>query len=230
MNSKNHEHLNLLGERFGQLTVIKELPFRINKFGKREYMWLCQCDCGNTIEECTHNLRQGCATRCQKCYIESKGLEYNGRSPKGLYGIWAGMKSRCYNPNNPYYHIYGAKGIRVCDEWNNSFIAFREWAFANGYIEETNHLLNCSIDRIDPTGNYEPENCRWATISEQAYNKRNTRKYEIFGKIYTLKEIEETFHIGKKTFVARVSRFNRTPEEAIVNYNLQTKQPITKPS
>lgn len=173
-------HLNLLGQRFGHLTVIEELPYRINKFGKRDYMWLCQCDCGNTIVECTHNLRQKCATRCKKCYMDERRKNFildGDTAPKTqtlLYNIWTSIKQRCYNPNDDGYCYYGARGIKMCDEWKNDFKAFHDWSLKNGYKEETNHSIECSIDRIDSNGNYEPDNCRWATAKQQMRNRRNT--------------------------------------------------------
>ena len=82
------------------------------------------------------------------------------------------MKGRCNRPTATSYKYYGGRGISVCEEWENDFAAFRNWALANGYQE------GLSIDRIDVNGNYCPENCRWITMSEQQRNKRNTKKRE----------------------------------------------------
>ena len=84
-----------------------------------------------------------------------------------LHNIWLSMRARCNRPNSSGWEKYGAKGVRVCDEWNNSFEPFRDWAFQNGYAD------NLTLDRIDPHGNYEPDNCRWATQIMQQNNRSN---------------------------------------------------------
>ena len=78
-----------------------------------------------------------------------------------LYMIWSSMKRRCENPNMPNYKYYGAKGIKVCGEWH-SFPKFKEWAKANGYVD------GLSLDRIDSSRDYEPDNCQWMTLSDNA--------------------------------------------------------------
>lgn len=133
-------------------------------------LWNIRCACGNVIvAQPSHT-----SGRCKKC-----GYEFNaelrrvhGESPSSeknssrLYEIWVGARNRCNNPNNHDYKYYGEKGVTFCKEWD-SYLAFKEWANNNGYSEEL------TLDRINPFGNYEPDNCRWATRLEQSRNKRN---------------------------------------------------------
>jgi hypothetical protein len=99
------------------------------------------------------------------CSNKRKGKHYQSRTR--IYTIWSNIKTRCFNSKSQYYKYYGGRGIRVCVEWSKSYIAFRDWALANGYA------CDLELDRIDTNGNYTPENCRWATCYQQM---RNTRK------------------------------------------------------
>ena len=81
------------------------------------------------------------------------------------------MRNRCYNPHRNSYRYYGAKGVRICDEWRDDYSKFREWALANGY-DENAPRGQCTIDRINPFGDYEPSNCRWVDLKTQARNRR----------------------------------------------------------
>lgn len=113
---------------------------------------------------------------------------------KRLKAIYQGMKQRCYNANRPNYKYYGGRGIAICDEWLNSYQAFSDWAVANGYQE---HL---SIDRIDTNGNYEPENCRWASMKEQAKNKRSWSNTGVLGVTYDKKNHRYRVFLGHSYF------------------------------
>ena len=99
---------------------------------------------------------------------------------KRLYKIWKEMRYRCNNPQNKSYPRYGGRGIKVCDEWNDSFVPFYEWAMANGYQENIaeSGKNRLSIDRINNNGDYEPDNCRWVDDHTQALNKRNSLTLE----------------------------------------------------
>ncbi|MBS4804226.1 MAG: hypothetical protein KIC47_08800 [Clostridium sp.] len=130
-------------------------------------------------------------------------MKTHGQSGTKLYAIWVTMRQRCYNTNNKDFYNYGAKGIKVYDEWVKDFSEFYRWAMENGYAE------SLSIDRIDPYGNYEPSNCRWATIQEQANNKKNTIYVEVDGSTYTLTELSNLYGIRRETIEMRYLRGDR---------------------
>lgn len=161
--------IDLTGQHFGRLTVLRRVENR-----GRYPCWECKCACGRTTYITTPSLRSGHTISCG-CYRKEVELENlsihrqtHGQSYSRLYRTWANMKARCENPNNHNYVYYGGRGIRVCDE-SKSFEPFEAWALSNGYSE------NLTIDRINVDGNYEPANCRWATVTEQNRNKRSVR-------------------------------------------------------
>lgn len=157
---------DLTGKRFGKLTVIR-------RYGTDRYkrvIWLCRCDCGNETIAAGTPLKNGHKKSCG-CY-KYEATFIHGFANKGnrLYNIWDKMNYRCVNVNYHRYKDYGGRGIKVCNEWKNSFVIFRDWALSNGYAD------NLTLDRIDVNGNYEPSNCRWITNAEQQKNKRNSKK------------------------------------------------------
>ncbi len=159
---------DVTGQRFGKLTVIS-LYSRASRNPWRQTKWLCKCDCGNEIVVQQGNLHTGNTKGCGCLRVENNGAFIPNKNR--LYNSWRAMKYRCNSKSSNRYYTYGGRGIKVCDEWNKSFAAFREWSLANGYREDL------TIDRIDVDGNYEPSNCRWIPPNEQAKNKRRNKNY-----------------------------------------------------
>lgn len=116
-----------------------------------------------------------------------------------LYHIWNSMKQRCSNPNATGYKYYGAKGVAVCEEWQE-FQPFCEWAMSNGYAD------NLTIDRIDSCGNYCPTNCRWATNKEQQNNTSYNRLYTYNGETHSIMEWAQIMHISSNMLYKRLFR------------------------
>lgn len=111
----------------------------------------------------------------------------HGKSNTRLYRVWSGMKDRCYNKNCKGYPRYGGRGITVCPEWKNDFMAFYNWAMATGY-DETAPRGQYTIERENNDGPYSPDNCKWITIQEQERNKRNNIKVNVGGEVMVLKQ------------------------------------------
>lgn len=161
------------GNRFGRLVALYEVDGipRTDRPGWKRRVYRCRCDCGNELDVMVDSLRTGNTKSCG-C-LNGKGRaarrKTHGMTETRLYRIWCHMKSRCEQPNNNRYYRYGARGIRVCDEWKNSFESFYEWAMNNGYREDL------TIERKDNDGNYCPENCEWITLAEQAKNKEKRK-------------------------------------------------------
>lgn len=110
------------------------------------------------------------------------------------------MKQRCYNRNNPAYQYYGGKGIQICAPWLNDFMAFKEWSLNDGYNE------NLSIDRIDPSAGYSPDNCRWVTMRQQQNNKLNSMFVVIGEEKHTIAEWADLTGTNKQTLYDKFYR------------------------
>ena len=132
----------------------------------------------------------------------------HGLHKSPLYGVWQTMKQRCCNPNCRGFKWYGAKGVKVCDEWLD-FTSFYEWAMRSGYRK------GLTIDRIDSSKDYEPRNCRWVTMSQQQSNKHNNFLIEYNGEVHTLTEWSKLTGIPRSTLSNRFHLLGWSPERAL---------------
>lgn len=189
---------NLTGQTFNLLTVVSEAV------GYRDYAhWHCRCSCGNTCIVAGKALKGGNTKSCG-CYQVKRAIEANtthgGASRRQgehrLYTMWATMRQRCEQPSSNRYYIYGARGIKVCDRWQN---------FAN-FLEDMGSTFKegLSIERKDNNGNYCKENCVWATRKQQARNMSTNRYLTFNGKTMILADWAKELCISHAAIIRRI--------------------------
>lgn len=189
--------INKIGHTYGDLTVISRAPDYIADNGRHYVQYNCLCSiCGDV-----HIKRSDCLKnkfKC-KCTLQPKRMTHGKCSTK-LYHIWYGIKQRCYYENSVSYKYYGARGIKVCQEWLDNFDTFYQWSIANGYHS------GLQIDRIDVNGNYEPTNCRWISRFTNANNKGNNVLFDYNDTTKSAKEWARYFGVNYKTVMTRLRR------------------------
>lgn len=200
---------DLTGKKFGRLTAIALHPVKTNQGGFR---YSCACDCGGSAVVSSSKLRLGRTRSCGCLIIESARNRATHRSTKTpTYRSWVSMRERCYSPRASNFKWYGRRGITVCERWKSSFETFRS--------DMGERPSGTTLDRLNPDGNYEPGNCRWATSGEQARSKRVTRlSVSDAAKVIELrqlgvpgKDVAAMFGVTANVVAATVMRARRKP-------------------
>lgn len=192
----------MIGQKFNRLTIIDILP---------KHRVLVKCDCGTIKEVYYYDLVYEKIKSCG-CWNKEKTIKMNtthNKSKTRLYKTWQGMKKRCYNHKNNQYKNYGGRGITVCQEWLDDFMNFYNWSIENGYAD------NLTIDRIDVNGNYSPDNCRWATIKEQGFNRRNNHLLTFKNVTKTMKEWSIEVGLNYDCIRSRINDYGWTVEKSL---------------
>ena len=199
------KYKDLHGLQFGKLTVL----YKLHNYNKKGTYWLCACDCGNLKEVRRQDLKRGYVKSCG-CSRKKYTNKHTYAQSK-LYRLWSGIKSRCNNKKCKNYKDYGARGIKMCNEWLDNFQTFHDWATNNNYQE------GLQIDRIDNNKGYSPNNCRFITPKENSNNRRNTINVTLNNITKTLSEWCEILNINYCTAYKRIYNYNWSIEKAL-NY------------
>ena len=190
---------DLTGLRFGRWTVIERSTNKGN-----QTMWHCKCDCGTERNVNAYALVHNGSNCCGCIHKENPNRKTHGMSRDFISSEWRGMKSRCYNPNNKSYYDYGGRGIKVCEKWKDDLQSFYDDVSKLEHFGEKGYTL----DRINNDADYEPNNVRWATKSEQNTNKRNNINITYNGKTQCLKLWAEELNIPYLTLYKRINKLN----------------------
>lgn len=209
--------VDITGKKFNMLVAMNRVRDYANS---KDNYWRFKCDCGNIVIHKKYDVVHGLCVSCG-CYgreLRRKLAITHGLRKHPLYPIWTSMKQRCFNQNHDAYYNYGARGITVCDEWKNNFVAFYTWSLNNGYAK------GLSIDRIDNNGDYTPANCRWISMDEQRNNTRRSVIITAFSESHCAAEWARITGISETAIKDRIRRQNLSPEEALCNIDRRRKR------
>lgn len=215
---------DLIGQRFGRLTVIARLAERQN----RKVMWRCRCQCGNETTAQGARLRSGITASCGCLKIDqlrARNISH-GESQRGSvtteYRCWSHLKERCLNMRSKDFRHYGGRGIKICDRWplgDEQRSGYECFLADMGRKPTAGH----SIDRVDVNGNYEPSNCRWALDDTQAQNRRSNRILSVFGENLPVSVAAKRYDINEHALHKRL-RLGWSAERALTTPSRKAKK------
>lgn len=180
----------------------------VEAINQKEAKRLAKCAEGKMVKPPTEEFYVQEKTGHVGWHTAEKDSEYEDEIIKRLIGIYAALWRRCYNVHHEHWNLYGKQKIGICDEWLNDFYSFVEWSLENGYA---NHL---TLDKIDNSKNYGPDNCRWATKQEQANNRKDTRHFIYNGRDMTTRQIADEVGVPRQLLINRICS-GKSLEEAI---------------
>jgi hypothetical protein len=199
--------VDLTGTVWGRWTVLHRAANPPGMSGPR---WLCRCQCGTERVHCSGALRNGSTRGCPRCATRVGRIPKHGHATRAgkttEYSIWRGMRNRCFSPKCQEFKRYGARGITVVDAWRTSFETFLR--------DMGPRPKGCSLDRIDNDGPYSPENCHWATVTEQNNNSRRNRRVLVEGTTMTLSQAAAHYKVPYQTFRRRFVQCGNVEEAA----------------
>lgn len=196
-----------------RLTFIEKSTFKNNRNRIKGYY---SCICGNTKELFISDVKNGHVRSCGCIRKETPNFKTHMLRSHPLYSVWLGMRSRCYKNYNDMYHAYGAKGVKVCDEWLTDFKAFYDWSMSNGYKKG----LQIDKDKIPKQKGvepilYSPETCCFLTPKENCNLKKNNRVIDFNGVSKNLCQWAEDLHLTTYAIYNRINKYKWTIEKAL---------------
>lgn len=202
-----------IGDRYGRLVVLEEVGDYVTPNGTHKRQVLCRCDCGNVAVYKLPNLRNGNCQSCG-CYKHDDIVRRNREGKviyksDSLYPVYDNMMKRCYKPTDSQYRFYGARGIKVCDEWVKDRQLFYAWAVNSGYEK------GLQIDRIDSNKDYSPDNCRFVIHKENSRNKRNNVHVNYNGVDYVFSAFCENYNLPYRQTHTRVFKQGWSLDEVV---------------
>lgn len=219
--------INMIGYKTGLITVIERAGSK-----KGQATWLCECTCGKRFIQYGSALRKEKVKSCGHLYNdkeERRKIAHNtiAKTKHGdcfarLYFVWLDMRARCNNPKDISYDNYGAKGVKVCEEWIHDYPSFKKWAMENGYNSKASRG-ECTLDRIDNTKGYSPQNCRWVNMKIQSNNKSTTKFLTVNGETHSYSEWAEITGIPRSRIYQRV-KYGWPAEDVLSKDDYRIKQ------
>ena len=188
--------IDITGQKFNKLKAIKYVA---NK------KWLFECDCGKKVIKTTSDVKRNKIISCSKICTTGNPIKHC------LYQTWDGIKKRCYQKNSTGYKNYGARGIKMCNEWKESF-----WNFVKDMGEKP--FKSFSIERLDNNKNYSKDNCTWASSKEQSENRRNNIYIVYKNETYTFYTLSKLLNLKHSTVYWRLKKSSLTPQEYFNKY------------